>query len=79
MPDMAELVAERERAERLPDIDAETVRDVYLSLYHTHVPVLENADVVRYEQERDLVVRADRYPVALRRAAEEIAHLRNST
>jgi DNA-binding transcriptional ArsR family regulator len=75
LPDMAELVAERERARPLSKIDATVVRDVYLSLYHTHVPVLEEAGVVRYEQERDLVARTDRYRPLLRRARVEIADL----
>jgi|GEM_PF-1352491 len=78
LPDMAEFVAERERDQPLPSIDATVVRDVYLSLYHTHVPVLEDAGVARYEQERDLVARTDQYRPMLRRAAAEIAELRTS-
>jgi len=78
LPDMAEFVVEREQAEPLSSIDASVVRDVYLSLYHTHVPVLENAGVARYEQERDLVIRTDQYRPMLRRAAAEFAELRTS-
>jgi len=76
LPDVAEFVTERERAKPLSSIDATVVRDVYLSLYHTHVPILEEAGVVRYEQERDLVVRTDQYRPMLRRAGAEIAELR---
>jgi DNA-binding transcriptional ArsR family regulator len=78
LPDMAEFVAERERSAPLTSIDAAVVRDVYLSLYHTHVPVLEDAGVVRYEQERDLVTRTDQYEPLLRRGAAELAEIRGS-
>jgi hypothetical protein len=56
---LADGVAEREAGVPLQGIDACAVRDVYFSLYHTHVPVLESANVVRYEQERDWVTCRD--------------------
>lgn len=55
LPDLAELVAERESGDDLADIPPERVCRVYFSLYHTHLPMLEDADLVRYEQERDYV------------------------
>lgn len=57
LPDLAELVAEDEYEEDVHHLSAETVKDVYLSLYHEHVPILEQADLVHYEQESDSVVR----------------------
>lgn len=65
LPDLAELVAEEERAEDLPDISPERVSRVYFSLYHTHLPKLEAADLVRYEQEADYVTTTDRTVPAL--------------
>lgn len=59
LPTLADGVAEREADAPLQDVDAGEVRDVYLSLYHTHVPALEEAAVVRYDQERDWVTCRD--------------------
>lgn len=59
LADLADEVAVREHDARITDISEETVRDVYLSLYHKHVPKLREADVVRYHQERDLVALSD--------------------
>lgn len=56
LPDLADEVAVREYETVLPEIPPETVRDVYMNLYYTHVPVLEEAGLVRYQQELDLVV-----------------------
>jgi hypothetical protein len=55
LADVAGFVAEREADRPLTEIDGETVRDVYLSLYHRHVPKLEAADLVTYHQETDTV------------------------
>ncbi|MFC7166980.1 DUF7344 domain-containing protein [Halospeciosus flavus] len=55
LADLADEVAVREHGCPLPAIDPETVLDVYLSLYHDHVPALVNADAAVYDQERDLV------------------------
>jgi DNA-binding transcriptional ArsR family regulator len=41
------------------DYDAETVMEVYLSLYHTHVPKLSDAGLVASDQQRDLVALTD--------------------
>lgn len=58
LPDLADQVAERERDTALPQIPEDEVLTVYLSLYHTHVPKLADADVVRYSQNRDTVALA---------------------
>lgn len=59
LADLAEFVVERERDESLAEISAEAIRDVYFGLYHNHVPVLEEADLVRYEQEADVVAQTE--------------------
>jgi DNA-binding transcriptional ArsR family regulator len=56
---LADEVAEREANVPLREIDGQTVADVYLSLYHTHVPKLEDVNLVAYDQERDWVTRRD--------------------
>lgn len=56
---LADGVAEREADLPLQKIDPEVVTQVYLSLYHTHIPELEAADIVAYEQERDWVTARD--------------------
>ena len=55
LADAAEEVVCLTRGEPITEIDAEYVKEVYLSLYHSHVPRLVEYDIVRYEQERDLV------------------------
>lgn len=55
LPDLADEVAVEERGKPLSEIDPDTVLGVYLSLYHTHVPRLTDADLAAYEQEHDLV------------------------
>ncbi len=55
LPDVAEEVAERETGYQLADISAERIKRVYISLYHDHLPRLVDADVLEYDQERDLV------------------------
>jgi predicted transcriptional regulator len=55
LPDVADEVAIDERDASIVDIDPDTVLDVYLSLYHDHVPRLVEAGLVEYDQERDLV------------------------
>lgn len=55
LPDLAELVLERETGQDVADVSPERVRDVYFSLYHQHLPVLRDADVVWYEQPADRV------------------------
>ncbi|ADB59993.1 hypothetical protein Htur_1101 [Haloterrigena turkmenica DSM 5511] len=68
LADLADEVAVREYDASLPEISAETVKRVYLSLYHTHVPKLAAAEYVRYSQDRDTVT--------LRVHSEQAEHLR---
>lgn len=55
LPDAAEEVTRSAHEARIENVDAETVRRIYLTLYHRHVPKLVDADVVRYSQEGDLI------------------------
>ncbi|WP_440771749.1 DUF7344 domain-containing protein [Natronorubrum sp. DTA28] len=55
LADLADEVAVREYDTALPEIPAENVTRIYMSLYHTHIPKLADAEYVRYDQERDAV------------------------
>ncbi|GAB3021154.1 DUF7344 domain-containing protein [Natronobiforma cellulositropha] len=55
LADVAEEVATREYDRAVTDISAETISEVYISLYHDHLPRLTDAGLLEYEQERDLV------------------------
>lgn len=55
LADLADEVAVREHGTALTEISAEEVKRIYVSLYHSHVPRLEDAGVVEYNQDRDLV------------------------
>lgn len=55
LADLADEVAVRERDTSITSIPGEAILQVYMSLYHTHVPMLADADVVEYSQKRDLV------------------------
>lgn len=60
LPDLADEVAVWDADRPIGEIPAEEVKDVYMSLYHSHVPKLEEADLVTYDQEGDLVSITDR-------------------
>ncbi|ADQ69138.1 DUF7344 domain-containing protein [Halogeometricum borinquense] len=53
--DIADELAVWARACPLSEIPAEDVKDIYMELYHTHLPKLKRANVIVYDQERDLV------------------------
>ncbi|WP_290810893.1 hypothetical protein [Halovivax sp.] len=55
LPDVADEVAVRERDRPLPEISAETVTEVYVSIYHDHLPRLVGIGLLAYDQERDMV------------------------
>lgn len=55
LPDLAEDVAEWEAETSRSELSDERVKDVYMSLYHNHVPRLEDAGLVEYDQEQDAV------------------------
>lgn len=55
LPDAAEEVAKRETGVPVTALSPEHIKDVYISLYHDHLPRLTDAGLLEYEQERDLV------------------------
>lgn len=60
LADAAEEIACAVEDKPIQDIEAEFVKRIYMSLYHSHIPRLEGHDIVRYDQERDLVALTDR-------------------
>lgn len=65
LPTLADGVAEGEAGRPLRAVDAEEVTEVSLSLYHTHIPELEAADVVSYDQDEDWVTTRENRPCRL--------------
>lgn len=55
LPDLADEIAVRESGAEITEISGEVVKEIYLSLYHTDIPELAEADIVEYDQEVDLV------------------------
>ncbi|WP_331232607.1 DUF7344 domain-containing protein [Natronorarus salvus] len=55
LADLADEVAVRERSLPLAEIPAEAVADLYMTLYHRHVPLLAEEGFVEYDQETDTV------------------------
>lgn len=55
LSDLADELAEWEHDAPLPEIPADEVQSIYLSLYHHHLPKMEDAGIVEYSQERDAV------------------------
>ncbi|RQG92865.1 hypothetical protein EA462_01175 [Natrarchaeobius halalkaliphilus] len=55
LPDAAEEVAVRETGTSVAELSPEHVANVYISLYHDHMPRLIDAGLLEYDQERDLV------------------------
>ncbi|UTF53179.1 DUF7344 domain-containing protein [Natronosalvus rutilus] len=58
LPDAAEEVAQCETGKPITELSAERVANVYISLYHDHLPRLVDAGLLEYDQERDLVAPA---------------------
>lgn len=59
LPDLADEVAAWERDTSLEGVSADAVKHVYMSLYHTHIPLLTDAGIVGYDQETDAVALRD--------------------
>ncbi|QLH83508.1 hypothetical protein HZS54_18555 [Halosimplex pelagicum] len=55
LADLADETARREHDRPVSEIASETVSEIYLALYHTHVPKLADGDAVRYDQDHDIV------------------------
>lgn len=54
-----ELAVATNNVSSLTDVDLETVKRIYMALYHSYIPKLAEYNVVEYDQERDLIVLAD--------------------
>lgn len=63
LANLADDIVAQERALPLADIPPEDAKRVYMSLYHSHVPRLEDVGLVEYDQERDTVSLRERSPV----------------
>lgn len=59
LPDLADEIATREHDATIDEVPADEVKRIYMSLYHRHIPKLEDYGVVQYNQERDMVVLVD--------------------
>ena len=59
LADLADEVAVREHDAPITEIPADDVKRVYMSLYHSHVPRLEDFGVIDYRQESDMVTLSD--------------------
>ncbi|QLK26739.1 hypothetical protein HYG81_03730 [Natrinema zhouii] len=57
--DLADEIAVRENETLITDIPADEVKRIYMSLSHTHIPKLEEEDLVLYDQEQDSVTLAE--------------------
>lgn len=56
LADLADEVAKLEYDEEtVTEIPAEEVKSVYMSLYHIHIPKMNDCNIVTYEQEKDYV------------------------
>ncbi|NUC72562.1 hypothetical protein HTZ84_09610 [Haloterrigena sp. SYSU A558-1] len=56
LADLAEEVAIREEDTKITDISPEKVKNIYMMLYHAHIPKLEDENFVEYNQDRDTVI-----------------------
>lgn len=59
LADIADELASWEHDAKLTDIPAEEVKRTYLDLYHRHIPKLEDAGIVEYQQDTDMVALAE--------------------
>lgn len=59
LPDLADEIAIREAGQSLSSIPGERVKDVYLALYHRHIPELVEDGHIEYDQDADLVFITD--------------------
>lgn len=63
LADLSEEVAQLEdKKSTLTEIPAEDVQVVYMSLYHTHLPKMAEANVVEYDQDSDSVRLTNDFP-----------------
>ncbi|WP_293026826.1 hypothetical protein [Natronococcus sp.] len=58
--DLTRELAVEEAGPLITDVPAETVRDIFVSLRHVHVPKLADFELVEYDRNRGLVEPTDR-------------------
>jgi len=78
LADLADLIAEAEADENIRHIPGDVIKETYISLYHIHVPLLEDANLVQYDQEDDLVTTADELDSILEHAGEQLLKLKSA-
>lgn len=61
LPDIAEEVTVEQTDREITDIPPEAVRDTYMMLYHSDIPKLQDASVVAYDQDSDVVVTGEQF------------------
>jgi hypothetical protein len=59
LADLADEIAALENGAPLTEVSVEAVKQVYLSLYHKHLPTLSSAGIVRYDQNQAMVQLVD--------------------
>lgn len=55
LADLADEVVVREKKQPITEIPPDEVKRVYMMLYHTHIPKMADANLVRYDQDRDRI------------------------
>ena len=60
MSDVAKEVARTNRERSISEIPDRVIDEIYLSLYHSHVPRLAANDAVSYDAEREVVALTER-------------------
>lgn len=74
--DIARDIAEYEHGAPVEESRDEVVQRIHVSLYHRHVPRLEDAGIVTYDQDRNTVAlteRGERYAALAQRLTDEVA------
>lgn len=59
LDELADQIAAREYGGPVTEIPADEVKRIYLSLYHVHVPKLEETWLVRFDEDERVVSRSD--------------------
>lgn len=60
LADASEEIACAVEDKPLQAIKADSVKRIYMALYHSHIPKLVDHDIVTYDQEHDLVALTER-------------------
>lgn len=71
LPELAEKIAAWENDVPVAAVTEDQLRDVYVSLYHAHVPKLVEIGVITFDEKRELI-RADQHAEQVLAALEGI-------